>query len=33
MNNVSINALKNCLKKKLSDELNSIEINCMKGLS
>ncbi len=33
MNNVSINSLKTTMKKKLSDELNSIEINCMKGLA
>jgi len=33
LNNVSINSLKQAMKKKLSDELDSIETNCMKGLS
>lgn len=28
LNNVSINSLKNSLKKKLNDELTSIEVNC-----
>lgn len=30
LNSVSINALKIMMKKKLSDELNYIEMNCMK---
>lgn len=32
-NNVSIVSLKNAMKKKLSDEFDHIEINCMKQLS
>jgi len=33
LNNVSINALKMMLKKKLADEINYIEMNCMKELA
>lgn len=33
INNVSIVSLKNTMKKKLSDELDFIEINCMQSLS
>lgn len=33
LNNVSINALKMMMKKKLSDEINYIEMNCMQKLA
>ena len=33
ISNVSINSLKSAMKKKLSDELDFIEINCMRELS